>query len=64
MSEVKKFVLVPYELWESRKRELSEPYSEIYKEETVFPVIKKAKEVSSEKTDSSTKELKIELEIH
>ena len=51
-SEVKKFVLVPKELWETRKRKLPEPSSEIYKkEETFFPVIKKAKEeISSEKT--------------
>ena len=50
MSEVKKFVLVPKELWETRKKKLSVPSCEIYKkEETVFPVIKKAKEeVSSE----------------
>ena len=66
MSEVKKFVLVPKELWETRKKKLSEHYSEIYKkEETVFPVIKKAKEeVSSEKTDRPPKELKTDLEFH
>ena len=54
MSEVKKFVLIPKELWETRKKKLSEPYSEIYKkEETVFPVIKKAKEeISSQKKRS------------
>ena len=59
MSEVKKFVLVPKELWEFRKGKLPEPSSEIYKkEETVFPVIKKAKEeISSEKTDRPPKEL-------
>ena len=66
MSEVKKFVLVPKELWESRKRKLLEPSCEIYKkEETVFPVIKKAKEeVSSEKTDRPPKEIKKDLEFH
>ena len=66
MSEVKKFVLVPKELWETRKRKLLEPYSEIYKkEETVFPVIKKVKEeVSSEKTERPPKELKTDLEFH
>ena len=63
MSEVKKFVLVPKELWETRKRNLPEPSCEIYKkEETVLPVIKKAKEeVSSEKTDRPPKELKTDL---
>ena len=66
MSEVKKFVLVPKELWESRKGKLPEPSCEIYKkEETVFPVIKKAKEeISSEKTDRPPKELKTDLEFH
>ena len=66
MGEVKKFVLVPKELWEARKKKLSEPYSEIYKkEETVFPVIKKSKdEVSSGKTDRPPKELKTDLEFH
>ena len=56
MSEVKKFVLVPKELWETRKKKLLELNSEIYKkEETVFPDIKKAKEeVSSEKNQLST----------
>ena len=65
MSEVKKFVLVPKELWESRKRKLPEPYSEIYKkEETVFPVIKKVKEeVSSEKNERPHKELKTDLDF-
>ena len=61
MSEVKKFVLVPKELWETRKRKPSEPYSEIYKkEETIFPVIKKVKE----ETNSPPKELKTDLEFH
>ena len=66
MSEVKKFVLVPKELWKSRKGKFPEPSSEIYKkEETVFPVIKKAKEeISSEKTDRPPKELKTDLEFH
>ena len=59
-------ILVPKELWETRKRKLSEPYSEIYrKEEIVFPVVKKPKEdVSSEKTDRQSKELKTYLEFH
>ena len=66
MSEVKKFVHVPKELWETRKRNLPEPSCEIYKkEEIVFPVIKKAKEeVSTEKTDRPLKELKTDLELH
>ena len=65
MSEVKKFVLVPKELWETRKRKPSEPYSEIYKkEETVFPVIKKVKEERSEETNRPPKELKTDLEFH
>ena len=65
MSEVKKFVLVPKELWETRKRKPSEPYSEIYKkEETVFPVIKKVKEERSEETNRPHKELKTDLEFH
>ena len=65
MSEVKKFVLVPNELWETRKRKPSEPYSEIYKkEETVFPVIKKVKEERSEETNRPPKELKTDLEFH
>ena len=64
MSEVKKFVLVPKELWETRKRKPSEPYSEIYKkEETVFPVIKKVKEERSEETNRPPKELKTDLEF-
>ena len=65
MSEVKKFVLVPKELWETKKSKLSEPYSEIYKkEETFFPVIKKAKEERSEETNRPPKELKTDLEFH
>ena len=65
MSEVKKFVLVPKELWETRNRKPSEPYSEIYKkEETVFPVIKKVKEERSEETNRPPKELKTDLEFH
>ena len=66
MSEVKKFVLVPKELWETRKRKLSEHYIEIYKkEETVSRVIKKAKEeVSSDNTDRPPKELKTGLKFH
>ena len=65
MSEVKKFVLVPKELWETRKRKLPEPSCEIYKkEETVFPVIKKAKEERSEETNRPPKELKTDLEFH
>ena len=65
MSEVKKFVLVPKELWETRKRKPSEPYSEIYKkEETAFPVIKKVKEERSEETNRPPKELKTDLEFH
>ena len=65
MSEVKKFVLVPKELWETRKRKPSEPYSEIYKkEETVFPDIKKVKEERSEETNRPPKELKTDLEFH
>ena len=65
MSEVKKFVLVPKELWEIRKRKPSEPYSEIYKkEETVCPVIKKVKEERSEETNRPPKELKTDLEFH
>ena len=65
MSEVKKFVLVPKELWETRKRKPSEPYSEIYKkEEKVFPVIKKVKEERSEETNRPPKELKTDLEFH
>ena len=65
MSEVKKFVLVPKELWETRKRKPSEPYSEIYKkEETVFPVIKKVKEERSEEINRPSKELKTDLEFH
>ena len=65
MSEVKKFVLVPKELWETRKRKPSKPYSEIYKkEETVFPVIKKVKEKRSEETNRPPKELKTDLEFH
>ena len=65
MSEVKKFVLVPKELWETRKRKPSEPYSEIYKkEETIFPVIKKVKEERSEKTNRPPKELNTDLEFH
>ena len=64
MSEVKKFLLVPKELWQTRKRKLSEPYSE-KKEETVFPVIKKAKEeLSSEETNRPPKEIKTDLEFH
>ena len=48
------------------KKKLSEPYSEIYKkEETVFQVIKKAKEeVSSKKTDRPPKEMKTNLEFY
>ena len=59
-------MLVPKELRETRKKKLSEPYSEIYKkEETVFPAIKKAKEeVSSKKTDRPPKEFKTDLEFH
>ena len=65
MSEVKKFVLVPKELWETRKRKLPEPSCEIYKkEETVFPVIKKAKEERSEETNRPPKELETDLEFH
>ena len=65
MSQVKKFVLVPKELWETRKKKLSEPCSGIYKkEETVFPVIKKAKKERSEKTNRPPKELKTDLEFH
>ena len=65
MSEVKKFVLVPKELWETRKRKPSEPYSEIYKkEETIFPVIKKVKEERSDETNRPPKELKTDLEFH
>ena len=66
MSEVKKFVLVPKELWETRKRKLPEPSCKIYKKEkTVFPVIEKAKEeISSEKTERPPKELKTDLEFH
>ena len=65
MSEVKKFVLVPKELWETRKRKPSEPYSEIYKkEETVFPVIKKVKEERSEEPNRPPKEFKTDLEFH
>ena len=65
MSEVKKFVLVPKELWETRKRKPSEPYSEIYKkEETVFPVIKKVKKERSEETNRPPKEPKTDLEFH
>ena len=65
MSEVKKFVLVPKELWETRKRKLPEPSCEIYKkEETVFSVIKKAKEERSEETNRPPKELKTDLEFH
>ena len=65
MSEVKKFVLVSNELWETRKRKPSEPYSEIYKkEETVFSVIKKVKEERSEETNRPPKELKTDLEFH
>ena len=65
MSEVKKFVLVPKELWETRKRKPSEPYSEICKkEERVFPVIKKVKEERSEETNRPPKELKTDLEFH
>ena len=65
MSEVKKFVLVPKELWETTKRKPSEPYSEIFKkEETVFPVIKKVKEERSEETNRPPKELKTDLEFH
>ena len=65
MSEVKKFVLVPKELWETRKRKPLEPYSEIFKkEETVFPVIKKVKEERSEETNRPPKELKSDLEFH
>ena len=60
-----KFVLVPKELWETRKRKPSKPYSEIYKrEETVFPVIKKVKEERSEETNRPPKELKTDLEFH
>ena len=65
MNEVKKFVLVPKELWETRKRKPSEPYSEIYKkEETVLPVIKKVKEERSEETNRPPKELTTDLEFH
>ena len=65
MSEVKKFVLVPKELWGTRKRKPSEPYSEIFKkEETDFPVIKKVKEERSEETNRPPKELKTDLEFH
>ena len=65
MSEVKKFVLVPKKLWETRKRKLPEPSCGIYKkEETVFPVIKKAKEERSEETNRPPKELKTDLEFH
>ena len=65
MIEVKKFVLVPKELWETRKRKPSKHYSKIYKkEETVFPVIKIVKEERSEETNRPPKELKTDLEFH
>ena len=66
MSEVKKFVFFPKELWETRKRKLPEPSCEIYKkEETVFPVIKKRKKkLVPKKTDCPPKELKTDLEFH
>ena len=66
MSEVKKIVLVPKELWETRQKKLSEPSCEIYKkEETVFQVVKKVREeVSSGKTDRPPKELKTDLKFH
>ena len=52
--------------WElARWRKLSEPCSEVYKkEETVFPVIKKVKKVSSKKIDRQPKELKTDPEFH
>ena len=65
MSDVKSLVLDPKELWETGQRKLSKPSCEIYKkEETVFPVIKKAEEVSSDKTDRPPKELKTDLDFH
>ena len=66
MSGVKKFVLDPKELWETKKTKLPDSYSEIHKkEETVFPVIKKAiEEFSSEKANRPPKELKTDLEFH
>ena len=59
MSEVKTFVLVPNELWETRKRN----YQRSIKKRKVFPVIKKAKEVNAEETDRPPKELKTDLEF-
>ena len=49
-----------------QKKKLSDSYSEIHKkEETVFPVIKKAKEeVGSEKINRLPKELQKDLEFH
>ena len=53
MSEVKKIVLVPKELWETRQKRLSEPSCKIYK-----------KRNSSEKKDRPIKKLKTDLESH
>ena len=64
MSEVKKFFLVPKELWENIKNKLSELSSEIYKKNS-FSSYKKAKEeVSSEEVYRPHRELKTDLELY
>ena len=60
MSEVKKFVLVPKEMWEKTKLMQSDSQFQVcIKDEELFPVIKKAKgEITTEKSELPPKELK------